>query len=295
MNEILSKRVVYVVNPTSAAGKCDERFKLAYDFLKQNGRAGEVLRTEHSGHAEELTKKAIAQGAECVAVVGGDGTVREAGSALINTGVPMCVLPFGSGNDFSKVLGLPTDPIAAAKQLLTGSIESIDAASVNDIVFMNVAGFGFDVEVLVQTEKYKRVLGGKLAYIFGLLQALIHLKGIPVSFEHDGVLKKLNAFIVSAGNGRYIGGGMPAHPLSDISDGLLEICVIQHVKKRKVPALLMNFMKGKHLDSKDCVYFRTKEISFECGVDSIVQLDGELIGKTPCTFKILPNAIQLVR
>ncbi len=289
-----AENIYFIVNPTSAAGKCAERFEEAYAYLRENGVSGTVLKTEYAGHGHELTKQAVSEGADCVVIVGGDGSIREAGAVLAKTEIPLCIFPFGSANDFASALKLPEAPKEAAEQLISGKIRPIDAAEVNGEVFMNVAGFGFDVEVLVQTENFKKRMGDKTAYIFGLIKALAHLKAKRVRFEHGGKAYDLDAFIVTVGNGKFIGGGMEAHPQADAEDGLLEICVIKHVSKLKVPALLLKFMKGKHLDLPDTIYFRTDEIFVECGEESIVQLDGELIGKTPARFKVLPSAIKLI-
>ncbi len=288
------KNIFFVVNPTSAAGKCAERFDVAYACLQKHGISGTVLKTQRQGHGIDLTRQAVKEGADCVVIVGGDGTVREACSVLARENIPVCIFPFGSANDFGVALNLPEAPEEAANQLINGETRLIDAAEVNGEIFMNVAGFGFDVEVLIQTENFKKRMGDKTAYIFGLIKALAHLKAKRVKLEHDGVKYDLAAFIVTVGNGKYIGGGMNAHPKADATDGLLEVCVIKNVRKIKVPPLLLKFMKGRHLDLPDTIYFRTDEITVECEEESVVQLDGELIGKTPASFKIIPGAIRLI-
>lgn len=289
------ENLYFIMNPTSAAGKCKQRFEQAREYLESAGITGTLLETTHSGHGAELAQQAVSEGAECITVVGGDGSIREIASVIAKTDVKLCIFPFGSGNDFARALNIPTAPTKAAEQLISGSVHEIDAASVNDEIFMNVAGFGFDVEVLVQTEKYKKRMGGQAAYVFGLLQALLHLRPFSIKYSHDGEEVEMDSFIATVGNGKYIGGGMAAHPRADEADGLLDVCIIESLKKRKVPAVLLKFLKGKHLDLPVVRYFRTKEITIECAEEAIVQLDGELIEKTPAMFKVHEKAVKLIK
>ena len=117
-----------------------------------------------------LTRPAVEAGERCVIAVGGDGTVNEVASVLVNTGVVMGVLPFGTGNDLARVAGFPEDPEAAVDTLLAGRTRRMDAGMANDRFFLNVSGFGFDVDVLVNTERYKEKYNGMLPY--------------PVSYTH---------------------------------------------------------------------------------------------------------------
>lgn len=289
------KNLYFIVNPVSAAGKCFERFKEAERYLSRHGIKGKALLTEHSGHGVELSKQALSEGADCIVVVGGDGSIREVSSEIIGTDTKFCIFPFGSGNDFAKAIEIPDEPEKAAEQLISGSVHEIDAASVNGVPFMNVAGFGFDVEVLVQTEKYKKRMGGKTSYMFGLIEALTHLKAHKIRYTVDGKIKEEKALIASVGNGKYIGGGMCIHPNAIADDGLLEVCIVKDMKKRKILPALMKLLKGKHLALPVVEYFRTTEIDIECDDEMIVQLDGELIEKTPASFKIIPKGIKLIK
>lgn len=283
-----------IVNPAASGGKCRDQFLLAEALMKELGLPFSVCHTDGPGHAAALVEEAIAAGADCIVVAGGDGTVREVLQPVIGHHTPLCIFPFGTGNDLARFLKLPAAPEQAVQQLVRGTVRQVDAARVNSACFINVAGFGFDVEVLKQTERYKKRLGKKGAYIAGLLQALIHLKQHRITLTVDGVSTGYDAMIASAGNGRYIGGGMLAHPKAEIGDGLLDLCIIHDVKKRRVPPILMRFLKGRHLGLPETTFIRTAKAAFASETPLTVQLDGELIEQTPFTLEALPGAVSLV-
>lgn len=122
----------------------------------------------------------------------------------------------------------------------------MDVGYVNDKFFVNVSGFGFDVDVLLKHEKYKKRFKGMLPYLLGIVDALTHLRTLHLTL-HDGerVWKK-DALIVSVGNGAYIGGGMKATPFADPFDGLFEVSVVSSISRAKFLRLLPSFIKGEH-------------------------------------------------
>ena len=128
----------------------------------------------------------------------------------------------------------------------------------------NVSGFGFDVDVLLKHEKYKKRFKGMLPYLLGIVDALTHLRTLHLTL-HDGerVWKK-DALIVSVGNGAYIGGGMKATPFADPFDGLFEVSVVSSISRAKFLRLLPSFIKGEHTGLPEVEYFRTKELL--CGM-----------------------------
>lgn len=289
------KNYCFIINPAAGGGSCLKKFREAETVLQAQKIFYQVSCSKKPGELHSLVQKALNAKADCIVVVGGDGTVREAVSAIAYQPVDFFIFPFGTGNDLSKALGISTNPLTAAEQLLQGKASSMDAVQANDSWFLNVGGFGFDVEVLLQTEHYKKRMSNKNAYLFGLIQALFHLKSRSVTLTHDGERETLYAMIVSAGNGQYIGGGMQALPMAKVDDGLLDICVMHNVKKRRIPAVLLRFLKGRHMEIGETRYFQTKELMVETEIPLPVQLDGEIIEQTPVTFRLHPGAVRLLR
>ena len=115
----------------------------------------QIIRTEYAGHAEELATKCAQDGVDICVAVGGDGTLRETALSVVHTDRILGLLPCGTGNDYARPLGIPTDTGSAIEILLNGENRVVDAGDANGQIFFNIAGFGFDVDVLDYTEEFK--------------------------------------------------------------------------------------------------------------------------------------------
>lgn len=284
----------FIVNPVAGSGRTKANFDQVKAALEQKGIPFSFEYTTGKNHAFELAKKAIAEGYENIISVGGDGTANEIASALVNSGANMGILPFGTGNDFARSLGLSTDPIKAMETVIYGKPHPIDAAEANGIPFLNVAGTGFDVDVIIYTEKFKKRFNGALPYLLGIFQSLLHLKPATFTVTADGETFTERALLFDACNGAFFAGGLNVAPLAAYNDGMLDVCILKNLS---IPAFLMllpRFAKGKHLNSKHIMYFKAKEITVESDRECLLNLDGELGSSTPVTFKILPNALNML-
>jgi YegS/Rv2252/BmrU family lipid kinase len=288
------KKPYFIVNPTAGGDSCLRKFHAIQIRLEERGVPYTATFTESPGHAGELARQGLASDCDGIVAVGGDGTVRDVAQQLLHAEKPLGLLPFGTGNDLIKTLCIPKEPEAALELLLTGKPQPIDAMMVNQSLCLNVAGFGFDVSVLQRTEYYKRRFRGSVAYLLGVLHALRDLRCFSVSIQTPEVCMDQECLIVSVGNGRYIGGGMMATPLADPTDGLLDVCVVENIPRRKLLACLVKFMKGTHIHLKECRYFQTPSLTITCTPQAAVQLDGEIIEQTPVTMQVLPEALAVV-
>lgn len=288
------KKLYMIINPVSGAGKSHAKLEVSEGILTKSGIEVTRLYSKQKGDFPSLVDHAIAEGADTIGIVGGDGTMREAVSALVGREVNTCLFPFGTGNDLALALKIPTDPIACTEKFLTGKPHKLDAGMVNDNYFLNVAGLGFDVEVLIQTEKYKNRFTAKSSYMMGLIHALLHLKAHKVTIKYNGREENFKSLIASVGNGRFIGGGMEAHPRAKPNDGLFDLCVIHNCKGLKIPPTLLKFLKGRHLDLSVTRYAQSTQFEITSDEELPIQLDGEIIEKTPAIFKLLPEALTFI-
>lgn len=284
----------FVINPVAGGGIGIKKFRAAEEALKERGITYQALYSAHKGDVPVLIRRALEQKADCIVIVGGDGTVREAVEPMAYQEAAFFIFPFGTGNDLAKTLGIASEPRAAVQQLLNGRVCPIDAVRANDSHYLNVAGFGFDVEVLQQTEHYKKRFGGKTSYMLGLLQGLLFLKRRAITLEHNGTEEQFNAIVLVAGNGKFFGGGMPALPQARMDDGLVDICIIHNIKTWRIPYVLLRFLKGRHLELRETRYLKVKKITVKTKTPLPVELDGEIIEQTPVTFEVLPGALRLL-
>ena len=288
------EKIYFIVNPIAGAGRSAKCFKEVRDLLDSKGIDYGIAISEYSGHAIELTKTALAAGESRIVAVGGDGTVNEVASALVGSEAVMGILPFGTGNDLCRTLDIPSDPEDALEVLLANHVRKMDAGTANGRFFLNVSGLGFDVDVLLSTEKFKKRFNGMLPYMLGLLQALFTLKRTTVKVRNGEELLDLDVLVLVAANGRYFGGGMMPAPDADLFDGKLDICIIKSMPKLRVLSVLSRFVKGKHLDIKEVLYFQADEITVETSQAHMLELDGEVCESTPVVFRLLPGALPML-
>ena len=282
-------------NPVAGNGAALKAYQLVTDALAERGIAFTAEKSAYAGNATELAKEAVANGVKKIVVLGGDGTIREVAMALINTNIPLGIISCGTGNDIVRPLKIPNDPLLALDVALNGEARQMDAAMANDLLYFNVAGFGFDVDVLRYVEIYKkRMKTGSLAYMRGLLAALLHLNTRKTQISWPGGSMESDVLIIAAGNGTHFGGGMMVTPKADPFDGLLDICIINNVSKLNAYLILPKFLKGEHLTTKYVTYFKTTELTAVCEPASLLDVDGDMLPGTPVTFKILPKALWVV-
>jgi len=287
-------RFYFIVNPVAGSGRSKEWFEQAAKELERRGVDFSYDYTEGRDHGAQLAKAAAERGEQAVISVGGDGTAREIAGSLLHTGVPMGIFPFGTGNDFGSALGLKVDPIGAMEDLLNAQPASIDAAAANDTIFINAAGTGFDVDVIRNTEKYKRRFNGMLPYMLGIMKSLIHLKWDHFVITADGETFEEDAILIDACNGTRLAGGIKVAPSAELNDGLLDVCIVRKLSRLGVLRVLPSVVKGKHLKSPHVRYLKAKELRLESTRENTLNLDGELGSSTPVTFKILPGALTLL-
>ncbi|HRX59385.1 MAG TPA: diacylglycerol kinase family lipid kinase [Eubacteriales bacterium] len=284
-----------VWNPVAGNGAAVKAYEAVTRELATRGVPFESSKSEYPGHAVELAKQAMENGAKKIAAIGGDGTIREVASALLNTDVPLGIISCGTGNDIVRPLKIPNDPLQALEVVLSGEPRHMDAAMANDLLYFNVAGFGFDVDVLHYVEIYKKKMkNGSLAYLRGLISAIANLQSRKTKITWPGGSMEEDVLIIAAGNGTHFGGGMMVTPNADPFDGQLDICVMHGVKKRDALTLLPKFLKGNHVGTKFVTYFRTTELTAVCEPSSMLDVDGDVLPGTPVTFRILPQSLWVV-
>lgn len=137
-----------IVNPIAGCGYALKVMEQVQSVLNARNLPFRVMRTEYPGYAAKLAREAVEMGCEAVYVIGGDGTFSEAARGLAGSGIPIGLIPAGTGNDFVKTLGTPKEPMAALDFILSHEPRPCDAIDLNGQMFLNVAGAGFDVTVL---------------------------------------------------------------------------------------------------------------------------------------------------
>ncbi|MDR1570625.1 MAG: diacylglycerol kinase family lipid kinase [Oscillospiraceae bacterium] len=280
-----------LINPVAGHGYAKRVAEQARKLIDARGVRFQIAYTERPGHASELSKKAADQGAGTIFVVGGDGTVIEAARGVVGSNTALAILPAGTGNDFRKSLGIPEHWREALDFALAHEPRLVDAGTVNDRLFVNECGTGFDVMVLEYTMFSKRFLRGIAAYLYGVLRSIISYR--PVALEivrEDGARERRRVTVFAVANGGWIGGGMRVAPTANVRDGLLDVVIIGEKTPAKICACLPKLLSGHVLDIPDTETFRCKEIEI-LSPSLHLNVDGEVSRELSARFRIQPNAL----
>jgi len=285
----------FIVNPAAGTGYSLTTMQSLEGTLSSKGIEYRVFRTERPGHATQLASE-LAKESDILAVisVGGDGTAGEVAAGLTGTGKPMGIIPAGTGNDFIKSAGIPNNPLQALELILNGNAGPIDTGTVNDRFFLNVCGTGFDVTVLDYAESEKEKHRGLTPYFLGLIKAIFHYQSVSLQITADGQKEEGKYLICSIANGRFIGGGIPICPEADIQDGYLDLVMIRHISRWKIPFHLPGLMMSKALKFKITRHLRVKEILIE-GRALRINIDGDITTMSDADFRINPASLILIR
>ena len=283
--------MLYIIaNETAGSGDGAAALERVCALLRAKEIPFRVDRTESPGHATRLADEAVSAGETEIVCVGGDGTLFEVVNGLAGRFVTLYFVPCGTGNDFVKVLHLPKDPVEALEAQLSGVPGKIDVGRLNDMHFINVSGSGFDVEVLRQASRFKKLGRGLLPYLLGIFAALRRFRALLVEITTGGKTEKTEVTIFSVGNGCYIGGGMKAVPHAIPDDGLFDVVIAQKFSRPAILRMLTKFIPGKHTALPGIREFRCREITFRCP-GMVLDVDGELIPVDEARYELLPGAI----
>jgi YegS/Rv2252/BmrU family lipid kinase len=220
-------RVALIFNPTTRNHKVEERRQHTRDALDRAGLDVLWLETTAEDSGERMLRRALESGIELVLASGGDGTIMACASALADTGVPLALLPAGTGNLLAANLDIPRGLQRAVEVALTGDRRQIDLGSCEQGCFSVMAGMGFDAAMLRDTNPKLKARLGPLAYVAG---ALRNLRGRAVDIElqlDDRETIVTEASMVLVGNMGRLQGGLRALPDADARDGLLNVAIVR--------------------------------------------------------------------
>ncbi len=285
--------LTFIVNRTAGNGYAARVERQLRDEMTIRGIPSEFCHTDHPGHATLLAREAASRG-DCTGViaVGGDGTSFEVACGLLGTEIPLGIIPAGTGNDFVKSTGSPRRVISALDFILSHQPRAVDICTMNDRMFLNVSGTGFDVTVLDYTLAAKKYVRGIFPYLIGLVRAIFHHKKIHVKLTIDGQEREQDVLICSVANGRYIGGGIPICPAAKINDGKLDVVLVDDKPRRVIPLYLPGLMMGRILHFKITEHLLCDSITIDCP-GMRLNVDGEIFSMDRAEFHIQPGKLLL--
>lgn len=286
------QRIRFIVNPISGVGRQKVIPQLVEQHLDHNKFDHEIVYTEAAKHAIELSKKAAEDGIDIVAIVGGDGSVNEAGSGLVGTKTALAIIPTGSGNGLAHHLHLPIDLAAAIKVINNHQIKVIDTGKMNEHPFMGVSGAGFDALIAYEFSKFGK--RGFFSYFKIVLREYFKYKEDEYEVVTDNDQFKRKAFLVTVANSSQYGNRATIAPEAIIDDGNLRICILKKFPLVYAPFIAMRlFNKTIHKSRYMETFKGSKFVLQKKGVRTHV--DGEPIEiESGLTFEVVPSSLRVV-
>jgi YegS/Rv2252/BmrU family lipid kinase len=298
-----------IVNPNAGKRRGIRDWSLIVGWLKHYGFKFQPVFTEFPLHAITLTREHIEMGHNRIIVVGGDGTMNEVVNGVFRqqrcktTDVSLGMITVGTGNDWGRMFGIPKDykdAIHVLKQNKTfiqdaGMVEyKMNSASENRY-FVNIAGLGFDAEVVRKTNRLKeKGKGGTLLYLMNIFSSLVSYKYANAVINVDGIDLEHEILSMNVGICKYNGGGMITVPGAVPDDGLFDLTVINRMSRPHVLWSLRRLYDGTIREHPRVDSFTGKSIRVESDDRIMLETDGESLGHTPLEFRIIPRSVKII-
>jgi diacylglycerol kinase (ATP) len=254
--------------------------------------------------------------ADAIVICGGDGTIHHHLRTLVELGVPLMVVPCGSGNDFARALGLqtPRDSLSAWQKFASGAgnVRTIDLGVIQGVVgdgadinesdavvqryFCCAAGVGLDAEITRRANALPRWIRGHGGYGLSAPREFLRFQPFPMKVCSNGGLpgQFRPTMLAAIANTPFYGGGMKIAPKAKLDDGKLDLCILRAMDKLNLFCLFPTVYFGRHLISKKVEYGQTDRISIETETPFDVYADGEYVCHTPAEFRVARDALQVI-
>lgn len=289
------KKILFIINPISGTRKKEKLPALAKQILNPDLYDLDFYYTKSRGDGGRMAQEARYRNIDAVIAVGGDGTINEIASELVNSETALGVIPFGSGNGFARHLQIPLETEKALELINRHPLTKMDSCYINEIPFFNVSGLGFDAYV---SYLFSLLPGrGLISYIKATARAFFNFKPFTVEISSKDGSYNGKAFLLSVANTCQFGNNCYINPAGDVTDGLLEIVVFKPFPLWKAPVLVYKlFNKSIHV-SKYVQSWSTAEASINVHEDHKMKmhLDGDAMSAperlnirlTPASLKVI--------
>jgi diacylglycerol kinase (ATP) len=289
----LKQKIAFIINPKSGTDRVKAIESAITKVFVDTDIETEICYTNHAGHAIELSKQKSQQNFSVVVAVGGDGTVNEVATGLLNTGTALGIIPKGSGNGLARACNIPLNLQGALQVLKKGYIKTIDAGLVNNELFCSNTGVGLDAQVTKAClEQNSR---GLIMYIKKSVSTFLSYKPLKYNIEIDGKAYQHKAIMVSVANGNEFGYGFKIAPSASLVDGKLDMMVIKPLNFFYAGIVsfyawwgnLDKYSKVKHLLGR--------QIKITCAEMNCHQIDGDYKENNgELNISILPKSLNVI-
>lgn len=256
----------------------------------------QLYETQYKHHATSIARELTADDKEhTIVAMGGDGTLHEVLNGLHDPSkVCLGILPSGSGNDFASAAMIPNDPLDALDLIINGTPKFTDYMECSGIRGINVIGTGIDVDILKRCYGFKH-LQGKLKYLVATLLSLIHFESYRFHLIRDRKEEAHEGFVICAGNGKSIGGGLHVCPEAILDDGLVDFVFIDKISPVQYPSALLHLIGGNILKRPYVLFEQKKHIIATFDNPVPIEIDGEIYEGLDFNIRLIHNSLRIFR
>ncbi|NDW13575.1 diacylglycerol kinase family lipid kinase [Bacteroides sp. 214] len=287
------KHINFIVNPISGVANKELAVKLFDNVIDKEKYTWEVFYTERAGHASEIAAQAAANKTDIVVAVGGDGTINEVARSLVHTESALAILPFGSGNGLARHLQIPIDVKKALNIINEGVVAPMDYGKINDIPFFCTCGIGFDAFVSLKfAQAGKR---GMLTYLEKTLLESLNYQPETYELETEDGTRKHKAFLIACGNASQYGNNAYIAPNASMSDGLLDVTILEPFTVLDVPSLSFQLFNKTINQNSHIKTFQCKSLRIRRSKPGVVHYDGDpIMANEDLNIEVIKGGINVV-
>lgn len=290
----MARKVHVVANP--ASGQPKPILHTLNSVFRSTGTEWDLSITKESGDAERFARQAAASGVDVVAAYGGDGTVMEVARGLLDSEIPLAILPGGTANLMSVELGIPKnlEKAAAIAADPDSHMRLVDAGLFGGkILFLLRVGIGGAARKVEIADRDLKNKYGEMAYSIAALKTISTQDKTHYTFTLDGKRYETPAYSVLVDNAGNLGLSGTGLKSILVDDGLLDVIVVLDYRLRSFISIGTSVLSQK-LNPDYILHVQAREISIESDPPQPVQIDGEMAGDTPINIKVMPGLVRIL-
>jgi diacylglycerol kinase (ATP) len=304
-----SSHAFVIVNPIAGGRATGSEWPKINAQLKKAGLSFEFAFTRGAGHAVEIASQAISRGYQFLIAVGGDGTVNEVVNGMLQSGkvddLTLGIIPSGTAHAFSYSLGISKDSEKIFTCLMGDRKTKIDLGIVKcwnqghsvERVFINEASIGLSAEIVdawkLLPTGFGRTTNVPFRSFFGYKALASHRnKAIKLRIGND--VESMRICTVFVSNGQYCADKMLIAPHASVNDGLLDVIIVGDLSKSELLKIRPTLNTGGHIKHDKVREVKVTDIMIESDESLLIEADGDIIGKGPASFQVMPSALTVV-